>query len=254
MTRISEPELILPALYIISQHPGITTTDLSIELREIFNPSGEDAEILRGRNDDKFSQIVRNLVSHHTLDQRLGFTILDTSERANSAHVLSEQGLKYLNDNIQSLESLLSNNLGYTETIDGITKINEAHSTGKKVTIYDENILISEGRKRNISTQVYERSKLLRDRAIESHSLNGEIVCEACGFNFHKTYGEIGKGYIEIHHQKPICQYDDADFSKFISDAIKDLIPLCSNCHRIIHRKKDKPLTIQELKTIVSRE
>lgn len=251
MARISESDLILPALYIINQQPGSTTTQLIDELRQIFNPTGEDAEILRGRSDDKFSQIVRNLVSHHTLDQRLEYTILGLSETGSSSHTLSEKGLKYLQDNIQSLESLLSNNFGYVDTINGIVEINKSHRSGRKITVLDENIFVSEGKKKIITTQVYERSKLLRDKAIEQYSQHGRIICAACGFDFYMQYGDIGKGYIEIHHQKPIFQYEGTDFSKFIKDALKNVIPLCSNCHRIVHRKKDKPLTIQELKKLI---
>jgi predicted HNH restriction endonuclease len=253
MARISEPELILPALYIINQRPGITTSDLSIELRSIFNPVGEDARILRGRNDDKFSQIVRNLVSHHTLDKRLGYTILDFSESTNSTHTISEAGIKYLEENIQSLEALLSNSLGYSDTVEVIAEINKSDRVGKKVIVYDENVMISEGRKKTVTTQVHERSKLLRDAAIEWYARDGNLLCQACGFDFYATYGEIGKGYIEIHHQKPIFQYEGTDFAKFIVDALKNLIPLCSNCHRMVHRKRDMPLTVQELREFLYR-
>jgi predicted restriction endonuclease len=252
MTRISESALVLPALYIINQQPGITTGRLIDELRDIFNPIGEDAEILHGRNDDKFSQIVRNLVSHHTLDQRLEYTILSVAETAYSSHTLTEKGLKHLQDNIQSLESLLSNNLGYVDTIDGITEIHKSHFAGTKIIVFDENILIAEGRKKTFTTQVYERSKLLRDKAVEQYSQNGRIKCEACGFDFHMKYGEIGEGYIEIHHQKPLFQYEGTDFSKFMEDALRNVIPVCSNCHRIIHRRKDMPLTIEELRKLLT--
>jgi 5-methylcytosine-specific restriction enzyme A len=248
MGRISETDLVLPALYVINQQPEITTTKLIDELRGIFNPMGEDAEILHGRSDDKFSQIVRNLVSHHTLDQRLEYTVLSSSETGNSTHILSEKGLKYLQDNNQTLESLLSNNLGYIDTINGITEINKSQLAGKKITVFDENMFVSEGRKKTIATQIYERSKLLRDKAIEHYTRNGRIVCEVCGFDFYKEYGQIGKGYIEIHHQKPIFQYEESDFSKVVTDALKNLVPLCSNCHRMIHRNKEKPFTTKELK------
>jgi 5-methylcytosine-specific restriction endonuclease McrA len=251
MARISEPDLVLPALYIINQQPGITTGRLINELREIFNPIGEDGEILQGRNDDKFSQIVRNLVSHHTLDKRLRYTILSKAETGNSIHTLSETGLKYLQDNIQSLESLLSNNLGYIDTINGIVEINKSHLTGTNIIVFDENIFINEGRKKTITTQVYERSKLLRNIAIEHYSQNGRIICEVCGFDFYMKYGKIGQGYIEIHHQKPIFQYEESDFSKVVTDALNNLVPLCSNCHRMIHRNKEKPFTIQELKNFL---
>ena len=252
MSRISEHDLILPALYVIQKQPGITTAELMSELRNIFNPTDEDAEILHGRNDDKFSQIVRNLVSHHTLDQRLGYTILSASESTNSSHRISEKGLGYLQDSLSSFESLLSNNLGYAETVDGVVEINNSQATGKKIIIFDENIFISEGRRKTVTTQVYERSKLLRDKAIDFYTKNGVIVCEACGFDFYEIYGDVGRGYIEIHHQKPVYQYEETDFSQLVTEAMKDLIPLCANCHRMIHRKKDRPLSIQELIEILA--
>jgi len=254
MTRITEPDLVLPSLYIIQKQPGITTGELIGELRAIFNPVGEDAEILQGRSDDKFSQIVRNLVSHHTLDQRLGYTSLGESGRTNSTHRLSKKGIVYLQENLSSLESLLSNNLGYIATVEGIAEINHSHATGKKITIFDENIFISEGRKKTVTAQVYERSKLLRDKAIDFYTKDGTIVCEACGFDFYKTYGDIGRGYIEIHHQKPVYQYNETDFSRLVTEALKDLIPLCANCHRMVHRKKDNPLSIQELRKILANQ
>ncbi|HMR99624.1 MAG TPA: hypothetical protein PKE62_10230 [Anaerolineales bacterium] len=252
MPRISETDLILPALYAIYQKPGITTGELIVELRTIFNPTGEDAEILQGRNDDKFSQIVRNLVSHHTLDQRLKYTVLGDTGTTNTTHKLTKDGRDYLRKNISPLESLLSNNLGYLETLGGVTEIVRSQESGTKIIIYDENIFISEGRKRSVSTQVYERSKKLRDIAIKHYSVDGMIICAACGFDFYKEYGEIGRGYIEIHHQKPICQYEEADFAQVAIDAVKDLIPLCANCHRIVHRRRGNPLSIEELTRLLN--
>jgi predicted HNH restriction endonuclease len=252
MTRITEPDLILPSIYTISKQPGITTGELIVELRYIFNPIGEDAEILHGRNDDKFSQIVRNLVSHHTLDRRLQYTTLGESGSTNTTHRLTEKGMRYLEENLSSLESLLSNALGYMETISGVTEIVKSHAAGKKIVVFDENVFISEGRKKSVTTQVYERSKILRDKAIEHYTKDGEIVCAACGFDFYKTYGEVGRGYIEIHHQKPVYQYDETDFSRLAAEALKDLIPLCANCHRMLHRKKDNPLSIVELVEILT--
>lgn len=254
MARITEPDLILPALYVIDGHPGITTGELIIELRSIFNPIGEDAEILSGRNDDKFSQIVRNLVSHHTLDQRLQYTVLGGTGATNATHKLTGFGRSYLSENLASLESLLSNSLGYVETIGGIAEIVRSQSAGKKMVVFDENLFVSEGKKKSVTTQIYERSKQLRDMAIAHYTIDGKIVCAACGFDFYETYGEVGRGYIEIHHQKPVFQYEETDFSRLVSDALKDLIPLCANCHRVVHRKKDKPLSLDELIDILSNQ
>lgn len=54
---------------------------------------------------------------------------------------------------------------------------------------------------------------------------------EACGFEFEKTYGEIGKGYIECHHLIPLSNFKVNKETK-----LEGLALLCSNCHRMIHR------------------
>lgn len=66
--RIRERDLVMPALQAAAARAGgiILTTDLIIELTELFQPDGEDALILDGRQDTRFSQKVRNLVSHRT--------------------------------------------------------------------------------------------------------------------------------------------------------------------------------------------
>ncbi len=145
----------------------------------------------------------------------------------------------------------MSGNFGYEDTLNGIGEIVAARERNKKIIAYDENLLISEGKKKTVTTQVYERSIVLRDKAIEIYTRDGKIVCHACGFDFFKTYGEIGYGFIEIHHQRPVFQYEDTDFQKFLDDAVKELSPLCSNCHRMIHRKKGNPLTVVELKNFI---
>lgn len=68
-SRITERDLILPALWCIGQNKNktISTTNLQRCLRNLLRPSGEDLEILEGRRDDKFSQKVCNLRSHKTL-------------------------------------------------------------------------------------------------------------------------------------------------------------------------------------------
>jgi hypothetical protein len=71
MPTFSEPDLIIPALEIIAARPnGISTSELLRLLRRQLKPSGDDLEILANRSDDKFSQKVRNLNSHGTLEKR----------------------------------------------------------------------------------------------------------------------------------------------------------------------------------------
>lgn len=69
MTQYTERELVLPALALLDRsQAGLTTSDLIRELTIILKPDGADGEILAGRNDTYFSQKVRNLVSHRTLE------------------------------------------------------------------------------------------------------------------------------------------------------------------------------------------
>ena len=73
--RIPESALVVPALECIYDAGGeITTTDLIGKLTKIFEPEGDDLEILEDRSDTRFSQKVRNLKSHKTLE-RMGLAI-----------------------------------------------------------------------------------------------------------------------------------------------------------------------------------
>ena len=64
--RISEADLLIPTLRTLAKQPNrrMTTSRLIVELEALFQPTGDDAEILEGRNNSHFSQIVRNMVSH----------------------------------------------------------------------------------------------------------------------------------------------------------------------------------------------
>jgi len=71
MARITESELILPSLFLINKNKDkkLSTTNLINELRKLLNPDEEDLVILDWRKDDKFSQKVRNLRAHRTLEK-----------------------------------------------------------------------------------------------------------------------------------------------------------------------------------------
>lgn len=89
----------------------------------------------------------------------------------------------------------------------------------------------------------YERDSKNRRLAIEKHGLN----CYVCDFNFEAVYGERGKDFIEIHHIKPLSTLLEV---MEVNPEI-DLVPLCSNCHRMIHRRKEDVLSVEELKSIL---
>ena len=91
----------------------------------------------------------------------------------------------------------------------------------------------------------YERNPRNRMNAIHLHG----TTCMVCGFNFEEVYGEIGKNYIEVHHVNPLSTLDEST----IIHPETDLVCVCSNCHRMLHRNRDRVLTIEELKEMMNR-
>ena len=82
-----------------------------------------------------------------------------------------------------------------------------------------------------------------RRKAIELH---GES-CAVCGFNFGSTYGRRGDGYIEVHHTKPLHVVD----GQHPVDLETDLVPVCANCHRMIHRSRNDVLSVEDLRALL---
>jgi 5-methylcytosine-specific restriction protein A len=90
----------------------------------------------------------------------------------------------------------------------------------------------------------YERDSLNRKKAIKIHGLK----CTVCKFDFEKVYGLRGKDFIEVHHTKPLFTLEGQVVA---INPETDLVPVCSNCHRMIHRRHDNVLTIEQLKQIL---
>lgn len=87
-----------------------------------------------------------------------------------------------------------------------------------------------------------ERSQGLPEKAKQRfRKLHGRLFCEVCGFDFAKTYGSMGDGFIEAHHTKPVSQIAPGEKTK-----LADLAMVCSNCHRMLH--VGKGLTVKALK------
>ena len=68
--------------------------------------------------------------------------------------------------------------------------------------------------------------------------------CAICGFDFEAKYGDVGKEFIEVHHIVPISSSE----GEHEVDPIIDLIPVCSNCHSILHRRRPEPYLPADVK------
>lgn len=151
---------------------------------------------------------------------------------------------KTIDEAIQILKESGSDD--YTELIEILSNINYAPDyqsdiEAETATTYEVN---TEGKKKQYFTTRYERNPANRKAAIEYHGTR----CMACGFDFEKMYGARGKNYIEVHHVKPLSTVDE----EVMINPETDLVVVCSNCHRMIHRKKNEILSIEELKQIIS--
>jgi HNH endonuclease len=99
-----------------------------------------------------------------------------------------------------------------------------------------------EGGVKSVIVNVYERNSMARQLCIEYYGWQ----CYICGFDFCKKYGEVGKEFIHVHHLLPVSQIGE----RYTVDPIKDLRPVCPNCHAIIHRRK-LPYSIEEMKQLI---
>lgn len=103
---------------------------------------------------------------------------------------------------------------------------------------------LEEGKKGYRYVTTYERNPKLRMQAIAIHG----VTCYGCGFNFGKQYGPMAEGFIHIHHINPLSEGEGTQYV----DPEKDLIPLCPNCHAVVHINKIKTLSLLELKALVT--
>ena len=102
---------------------------------------------------------------------------------------------------------------------------------------------MTEGERKHVEQEreVVKRNPLLRQACIDKYGYQ----CQCCGMNFADVYGEVlGGRFIEVHHLKMISTYDE----QLPDDYLENLVPLCSNCHSMIHHGPNGPLTLRELR------
>ena len=100
-----------------------------------------------------------------------------------------------------------------------------------------------EGGLTRVEVNRYERSPANRAACIAFHGCH----CKGCGFSFREAYGELADGFIEVHHLTPVSAMGEG----YLVNPIEDLVPLCPNCHAVVHRTSP-PLTLEQLRGIVS--
>jgi hypothetical protein len=231
----TESELIVPALKFLRKYrDGLNTSRLIRYLTRAMRPTGKDARIITGRRDTYFSQKVRNLTGSHRNLERKGLVTFE-----DGISKITSRGLRYLERAEPVLLSLEGQ--GFPKSV--------IRSQADRD--YSQ-IIIEEGTADMRTVEQRRRSERLRRIAIDEFKKkqSGRVFCETCGFDFSQKYGTHGRGFIEVHHMNPIHQSDLRGRRTRLPKALDEVTLLCSNCHRMIHRRKNM-LSISELKSIM---
>lgn len=134
--------------------------------------------------------------------------------------------------------------------VDGVAteleKLWVQYSEIKKFTLpdevsYDEDVY-HEGALRQITVNAYERNSAARQKCIDVHGSR----CKVCGFDFGDFYGKEMDGYIHVHHTTPLYEIGET----YVVNPEIDLVPVCANCHAVIHKKKP-PYTLEDIQSMI---
>ncbi|MFM7174523.1 MAG: HNH endonuclease [Caldilinea sp.] len=100
-----------------------------------------------------------------------------------------------------------------------------------------------EGAVRQVTVNAYERNPRARALCIAHWGLD----CVVCGFNFEERYSTAARGYIHVHHLRPLAAIGAA----YVLDPVRDLVPVCPNCHAVIHLRREGVYSIDEVREMM---
>ena len=123
--------------------------------------------------------------------------------------------------------------------------IGALHLPGEAAGVLDADGNVIEGASKRVSVLRYETDPRARARCIAEHG----TTCQVCGIDFGAVYGDFADGYIHVHHITPVHQA--AADGEYELDPINDLVPVCPNCHAMLHRHPDKPCSVETLRRLM---
>lgn len=106
----------------------------------------------------------------------------------------------------------------------------------------DDRIVYREGAVERVLVNRFERDPKARAACIRHHG----VKCKACGLDFEERYGEAARGFIHVHHTRPLSRMRASNRV----DPKRDLVPVCPNCHAVLHFR-DPPYDIEQLRVLI---
>ena len=227
-----------------------------IDWKQTANYSiGDIVYIYSTRPDSKISFITKvektNLSFSQIRDDKKYWADLTKYEESKTKKFVRLRLLDKVDDYNITLEKLLENGLNAApqgpvkvrgklfEFLDNIYNLKNINKELDNVNTY------LEGEEQSVLVTKYERNPEAREKCLDYYGYS----CKGCGFNFEAKYGDVGKKFIHVHHLIPISEIKE----RYIINPIKDLIPVCPNCHAMLHRKqKDGTyISYDELKNLI---
>jgi len=99
------------------------------------------------------------------------------------------------------------------------------------------------GARKQVTANRYERDPRARQQFRKHHGFR----CAACAIDLESVYGRVGRGFTDVHHRVPLAKIGE----EYKVDPIQDLIPVCPNCHAMLHRPIEGPeLSVEELQAL----
>ena len=154
-------------------------------------------------------------------------------------------------EDVQKRERPYRFNMGnylYVEEVDEVAVLDWIYDRERYAVVYPDEESSNlqghtEGMKKTVTVNVYERNPIARQLCIEHYG----ATCYCCDFNFGKTYGAKFEGKIHVHHRKKVSETD----GEYQVNPIDDLVPVCPNCHMVLHSKRVGCYSVDDVKAML---
>ncbi len=179
---------------------------------------------------------------HLALDDQLSLASLEANIPGFNWRTILSSGRSLLPESAVDLESLWTEHIGRRQPLEPRNAQSEVRSVAELIA-RDEKLF--EGKLCQGWGNRYERNAAARRIALERYGLR----CSACDVLIEEIYGELGRGYIHVHHVAELASRGE----RHEVDPVRDLRPVCPNCHAMLHQQRPA-LSVQSLRAIVQRE
>jgi len=233
---------------VLSVLNGTTSKELSRGLDGVLNQIDSGFEI--GNNMTRASLpyvYIINEIKYGRMDEYLGSSSNMSASQNAGIDQTGNYGWDALNNklhhpnNVYIIATLSDTEPENTNELSNIFVIEHVQNNNNENSTYTYQQRL-EGRVSEAKVLRRYRNRAARNECLEKSG----YTCYVCGFNFERVYGDIGKEFLEVHHKKPLATY-----SQEHEIPVEELCALCSNCHSMVHRKREV-LDVGNLKKIIA--